>query len=182
MKTILSCLLMLSMTSLGSFACSGDSGPGCTTVCEKMVTCAIESSQAECESECNEIKPVMRSSVWSALGDCFMDNSCEVLSQSGDYCFGIAMSAIPAGAGAGVISDMCDRMVTCDDTGTLTKESCLADMQGAGDDSMEMLGMFTDSTLNCVGNCIGGVDCAEVQDAFSICSPQCGLTIFEDDG
>ena len=182
MKTILSCLLMLSLASLGAFACSGNPGPSCTEVCVKMVSCQVETSQNECETMCEDMKPLMRSSVWSYLGDCYMETDCATLAANDDVCFAGAISAAPAGAADGLISDLCDKMVSCDQSGTLTKPDCVAEMSGSGGDSLEMIGMFKDSLLDCMGDCVGGVACEDVEDSFSTCSLQCGLSIFSDDG
>ena len=118
MKTLLGSTLCLALLVA---SCGGNSGPSCQDVCTKMSGCDANNDMTECLDMCGQFKQVMRSTVYQTLGDCYMDTACAALEANSDMCMAAAMAKIPAGAADRLISGLCTKMVSCDETGTTTK-------------------------------------------------------------
>ena len=178
MKTFIS-LSLLAFLSLGlTVACSsGSSGPTCDEVCAKMVECEIESNSAECLSMCAIFKDAWRDDVYAELGDCFMENTCEVLNQDEDLCFAQAEAKGSIAAAKALYEDLCAKWVECEDT--WTQEQCVQEMEDDHSDGYLAIGMFTDSVLNCMSDCVDGLTCAEALDGPSMgdCAEGCNFLI-----
>lgn len=164
--------------TLGLYACGSSDGPSCADVCAKMTECNPDNAEG-CDTQCPKMKEIMRSSVYRALGDCYMDTDCDTLNQNNDVCMIKAMAEIPDGVVDDFIGKLCDKMVSCSDG--LTKEQCITTMKKEGGDSMQMAGMFADSVLNCVTDCVAGKDCSAIESESAVddCMTQCGMS-FDD--
>ena len=182
MKNIIS-LSVLALFSLGLFAaCGGSSGPSCDDVCNKMMECDPESQESdltECLEQCAIFKDAFRDDVYSELGDCFMENSCAALDANESLCFDQAAALGDIEAVKGLIADMCVKIVDCDETDMMTQETCVSNMEDNAEEELPLLGMFKDSVLNCAADCVGNLDCADLNDDDAIggCMENCGLII-----
>ena len=180
MKIIIS-LSLTAILSLGlAVACSsGSSGPSCEDVCNKMVECDPLENYTECVGSCGDFEGVMRDGVYEALGDCFMENTCEFLEANDEYCFEAAMAKGSLPAALSLIEQICTKFVSCDTQGAYTQQQCIDDMTGAGEGSDDMyyvMSMFSDSVLDCIGTCVEGTDCgALAENDPEACFDECGL-------
>ncbi|MBW2700974.1 MAG: hypothetical protein JRF33_09160 [Deltaproteobacteria bacterium] len=170
------------MTTCGLVVFSSDfSGPTCEDVCNKMVECGLDTDMTECLSGCAPFEDSLRPEVFTELGDCFMENTCETLNadEDGDMCFRQAMTQGSTTAGAALVDDLCVKYVECDDSGTLTQEDCVSQFTAEQEGAIAQIGMFKDSVLDCFVDCINGLTCAEAADDNSMdaCSQDCGLFI-----
>ncbi len=167
--------------SSGLYGCGGSTGPSCSEVCNKMAECNPEQAQG-CETDCQKMKDLIRSSVFKALGECFLETDCETLNNNGDICMVDAVKEIPSGVVDDFIDSICTKIITCDET--LTKNQCISTMKDKGGDSVQMIGMYSDSTIDCVTSCFSDKSCTEIKDkdddSMDACMTQCGLN-FEDD-
>jgi hypothetical protein len=172
MKILMGSVLCIALIAAG---CGGSSGPSCADVCAKMTECDPENDAVECNDMCGQFKQVMRSTAYRALGDCYMDSSCATIIANEDICMAAAIAKVPAGAVDRFVNGLCTKMVECDGSGTLTQQACITDLQSSGSDMLEMIGIFSDSVLDCVVNCADQIDCAQLEDGMDDCFPQCGL-------
>ncbi len=181
------CLSALALLSMTLFAACGDdsSGPTCGEVCAKMVECGEEQDVAECTSMCDDFSAVMRSSAYEALGDCYMENSCDFLDQNSDYCFGQAAAKGDIGPVEDLFERMCTKMVSCGDNPDYTVQDCLDEFSGANggsDDMYASMALFKASVLDCVGDCMEAADCAALfEDGMTDCFSSCGLAFMMSD-
>lgn len=180
MKT-LSCLTALALVSLFVFAACGEpsSGPTCAQVCDKMNECDPEEDLVECNSMCASFSDVMRASAYEALGDCYMEQTCDFLNQNGDYCFGQAMDEGDIAPVEALFERICEKAVSCAIEPGYTVQACLDEFTGANGGSDDMyisMAMFKPSVLDCVGDCIEAASCdALAEDGITTCFGTCGL-------
>jgi hypothetical protein len=152
-------------------ACSGGGGLTCEEACGKLVECGQEQDEDRCVEECSEIKGVIRTSSWNELWDCIMEPECSV--HSPDACMQQAAANSPTNGLDTFINDVCTKMVSCEPQ--YTHEQCVADMQeNIGNDAW-IMNLVKESILQCVSDCIDGLDCSELETGIDACMESCGL-------
>lgn len=180
MKTIIGMSLLAFFSLSLIVACGGSSGPSCEDVCNKMVECNMESNLTECQTQCTLFKDALRDEVYAELGDCYMASTCDELIQGEDMCFDQAMLKGSATAATGLIQDMCDKFVECEEGWLM--EDCMSETGLLRQDSLDAIGMFKDSVVDCMGTCVAGLTCDEIlgedDQAMDDCSESCNLMIF----
>jgi len=180
MKTF-SCLTALALLSPTFFAACGNpsSGPTCAQVCDKMHECDAQEDLVECNSMCASFSDVMRAGAYKALGECYMEQTCDFLEQNNDYCFGQAMSEGDLAPVDALFARICAKAVPCSDEQDYTEQDCIDELTGASggsDDMYYSMGMFKASVLDCVADCIETTGCeALLEKGTTPCFSTCGL-------
>ena len=181
-KAILLASLSMLILGLAAACSSGDSGPSCEDVCSKMQECDTGENYTECLSTCDQFDDVMRSEVYETMGNCFMDQTCEFLQDDEEYCYEAAIAAGDLAASRSMVERMCDKIVSCVEG--YTQQDCVDDQTGAGEGSDDMyytLAMFKDSVLDCIGDCMEELSCAELEEGGESCLSDCGLNFMMGD-
>jgi hypothetical protein len=163
-------IIMVATTNLVT-AC-GSSGTGCESICNHISECEPEGDKQECITMCNGIEQTFRSSAWTNVTSCILDLPCGA-NFDPNTCIVEAANK----ESADVIDDMATRVCTRNsDCGDQTPiADCVTEAKQS--DAGIIFRLFADSVLNCVATCVEGTDCAQVEEAFDTCVPQCGISL-----
>ena len=179
MKTIISLSLIALLSLSLAVACSsGSAGPSCEDICNKALECDSVTELTECLNECPRTIDMYRDEVWSALGNCLLESTCEELEANEDNCYEQALAKGSLPAALSTIERLCAKEISCDSQGTLTLQQCIDDSTGAdGDPSFiyQFMSLLSDSVLDCIGTCVEGKDCTELASGDVDCFAECGV-------
>ncbi len=157
-------------------ACGGGSGGACKGVCAKVGECSTAEEEQECLQDCPDMQGMMRTEVWNAAESCILDTPCGTTFDP-EECMFAGVGSIPDSVLDGMATTVCNKMHECDNQ--VDVATCKTEMMA--DDDIELIKIFNDSTLNCVGSCIAGKTCVELQDMDTVgaaCSCGCGIVMW----
>ena len=84
------------------------------------------------------------------------------------------LSGIPTSVIDGFATTICNKIHSCDSQ--VSVEDCKTDL--LSDQDLQMARIFNDATLSCLGTCIAGKTCAELENINALvplCGCECGF-------
>ena len=179
-KNISLSLLAFFSLSLNVACGEGSSVPSCEDLCNKWVECGEDENKLpKCLSDCSTFfENVLRDEVFAELANCTMELSCEASQEETNVCLSRAWAKGSTAAAMGMMEKVCTKDVECDDTNTITQESCVSEME-TRDDLLAAFGVFKDSVLDCFADCINDLTCVEAKNSTIVnnCQNTCGIWI-----